>query len=83
MKIEWIPVSERLPEKSGNVLVWSDSHIPDKKVGGAYFVPTPSGTTPSTPTTLPTMLRTPSRTWCSGQRFLNRRKDGVRPYESS
>lgn len=38
MKIEWIPVSERLPEKSGNVLVWSDSHIPDKKVGGAYFV---------------------------------------------
>lgn len=38
MKIEWIPVSERLPEKSGKVFVFTDSLIAGAHIGNVHFV---------------------------------------------
>ena len=38
MKVNWIPVSEHMPEKSGKVLVFCDSFVPDNRIGGIYIV---------------------------------------------
>lgn len=38
MKVNCIPVSEKMPEKSGKVLVFCDSFVPDNQIGGIYIV---------------------------------------------